>query len=206
MSFTFTGLLVKFAGGSFAGKKASLIREPNPPKLVPQETARRLFTGPFGTGRELKKSLKLSKTPAPNAVLVKGASARSLSLTGRSVRNCLRFDQKLSGMSRAGAPNLGTADAGTGMAGRSPEADTPGFVTSGGTRLTIRPGTIFPLIRRSFSALGVLNRYDSTRPGKVARPQPLTPTPNHCNIRNSTAFRSFWLHTGIKVRQPKDGF
>src|SRR5580693_9476541 len=116
MSFTFTGLLVKFAGGSFAGKKASLMREPNPPKLVPQETARRLFTGPLGTGRELKKSMKLSKTPAPKAVFVKGASARSRTLTGRSVRNCLRFDQKLSGMRRAGAPNLGTAEAGTGTA------------------------------------------------------------------------------------------
>src|ERR1700726_492761 len=109
MSFTFTGLLVKFAGGSFAGKKASLIREPNPPKLLPQETARRLFTGPFGTGRELKKSLKLSKRPVPNPGFTNGASAHSLTLTGRSVKNCLRLDQKLSGMRSAVAPNLGTA-------------------------------------------------------------------------------------------------
>src|SRR5580704_12980656 len=116
MSFTFTGLLVKFAGGSFAGKNASLMREPNPPKFVPHDTASRLFTGPFGTGRELKKSLKLSKTPAPNPGFTNGASARSLTLIGRSVRNCLRLDQKLSGMSRAGAPNRGTAVAGTGTA------------------------------------------------------------------------------------------
>src|SRR6202040_427604 len=116
MSFTFTGLLVKFAGGSFAGKKASLIRAPNPPKLVPQETARRLFTGPFGTGRELKKSLKLSKTPVPNPGFTNGASARSLTLTGRSVRNCLRLDQKFVGMRMEGGPNLGTAVAGTGTA------------------------------------------------------------------------------------------
>src|SRR4029077_5430317 len=33
MSFTFTGLLVKFAGGSLVGKKTSLMREPNPPKF-----------------------------------------------------------------------------------------------------------------------------------------------------------------------------
>src|SRR5271168_644805 len=116
MSFTFTGLLVKFAGGSFGGKKASLRRIPNPPKFAPQETARRLFTGPFGTGRELKKSLKLSKTPVPNPGFTNGASARSRTFTGRSVKNCLRLDQKLSGMSSAGAPNLGTAAAGTGTA------------------------------------------------------------------------------------------
>src|SRR5580698_7119267 len=146
MSFTFTGLLVKFAGGSFAGKNASLMRDPKPPKFVPQETARRLFTGPFGTGRELKKSLKLSITPAPNTVFTKGAPGRSVTLTGRSVRNCLRLDQKLSGISRSGAPNLGTAAAGTGTASWSREADTPDFIASGGTRLTIRSGTIFPLV------------------------------------------------------------
>src|SRR5580765_2442331 len=145
MSFTLIGLLVKFAGGSFAGKKASLMRDPNPPKLVPQETASRLFTGPFGTGRELKKSFRLSKTPAPNAAFTKGAPGRFVTFTGRSVRNCLRLDQKLSGISRAGAPNRGTAAAGTGTAGLA-EPDTPGFFNSGGTRLTIRPGTIFPLI------------------------------------------------------------
>src|SRR5208282_1976870 len=144
MSFTFTGLLVKFAGGSFVGKKASLSRVPNPPKFVPHDTASRLFTGPLGTGRELKKSLKLSITPAPNTALTKGAPGRSVTLTGRSVRNCLRLDQKLSGIKRAGAPNLGTAAAGTGTACWAP--DTAGFVASGGTRLTIRSGTIFPLI------------------------------------------------------------
>src|SRR5271154_2670393 len=146
MSFTFTGLLVKFAGGSFAGKKASLSREPNPPKLVPQETASRLFTGPFGAELELKKSLKLLTTPAPNAGFTKGAPGRFATFTGRSVRNCLRLDQKLSGISSSGAPNLGTAEAGTGTASWSREADTPVFIASGGTRLTIRSGTIFPLI------------------------------------------------------------
>src|SRR5580658_10718187 len=111
MSFTFTGLLVKFAGGSFVGKNASLMRVPNPPKFVPHETASRLFTGPLGTGRELKKSLKLSNTPVPNPGFTNGASARSRTLTGRSVKNCFRFDQKLSGISRAGEPNFGTAAA-----------------------------------------------------------------------------------------------
>src|SRR5208282_3404104 len=111
MSRTLTGLLVKFAGGSFAGKKTSLMRLPKPPKFVPQETASRLFTGPLGTGRELKKSLKLSKTPAPNEGFTNGAPGRSLTLTGRSVRNCFRLDQKLSGISKSGAPNFGTAAA-----------------------------------------------------------------------------------------------
>src|SRR5258708_1642799 len=66
ISFTLTGLLVTRNGGSFAGKKTSLTRSPNPPKLVPQLTARRLFTGPFGMGRELKNSLRprRHRTPA----------------------------------------------------------------------------------------------------------------------------------------------
>src|SRR5580692_6917002 len=154
MSFTFTGLLVKFAGGSFVGKKTSLMRDPNPPKFVPQETARRLLTGPFGTGRELKKSLKLSNTPVPKPGLTNGASARSRTLTGRSVKNCLRLDQKFVGIRIEGGPNLGTAAAGTGTASCA-EADTPPLVASGGTRLTIRSGTIFPLVRRSWSAVRV---------------------------------------------------
>src|SRR5215472_16764102 len=96
MSFTRMGLLVKLAGGSFAGKKNSLMRPPKPPKLEPQETASRLFTGPLGAGRELKKSPRLEKTLPPKLVFTKGAPGRSVTLTGRSVRNCLRFDQKLS--------------------------------------------------------------------------------------------------------------
>src|SRR5271154_3502191 len=114
MSFTFTGLLVKFAGGSLVGKNASLSRVPNPPKFVPHATANRLFTGPFGTGRELKKSLKLSTTPVPNPGFTNGASARSRTLTGRSVRNCFRLDQKFVGIRIEGGPNLGTAAAGIG--------------------------------------------------------------------------------------------
>src|SRR5690242_4764207 len=105
ISFTRMGLLVKFAGGSFAGKNSSLMRPPNPPKFVSQDTASRLLTGPFGTGRELKTSFKLSNTPPPNAGFTKGAPGRFATLTGFSVRNCLRLDQKLSGISRGGAPN-----------------------------------------------------------------------------------------------------
>src|SRR5579862_6017553 len=153
MSFTLTGLLVKFAGGSFVGKKTSLMREPKPPKFAPHETARRLLTGPFGTGRDVKKSLKLSNTPVPNPGFTNGASARSRTLMGRSVKNCLKLDQKFVGIRIEGGPNLGTAPAGTGTTSRLPEADTPPFVASGGTKLTIRSGTIFPLIRRSWAAL-----------------------------------------------------
>jgi len=62
-------------------------------------------------------------------------------LIGLSIRNCLRFDQKLSGMRIAGASNFGTAEDGTGTAGLGPPEDTFGFVTPGGRRLINLPGT-----------------------------------------------------------------
>src|SRR5580704_262788 len=107
MSFTLIGLIPGGSGACFGGEKNSLMRVPKPPKFEPQATASLLFTGPLGTGLELKKSLRLSPTPVPNEVFVKGASARSRSLMGRSTKNCLRFDQKLSGMRISGVPNLG---------------------------------------------------------------------------------------------------
>src|SRR6266403_1609130 len=67
----------------------------------------------------------------------------SFTLTGRSVRNCFRFDQKLSGMRRSGFVNFGTADVGTGTAGPRPAEDTLGFVISGGSRLMNLPGTVY---------------------------------------------------------------
>src|SRR5579859_2290173 len=143
MSRTLMGLLVKFAGGNLAGKKNSFSRAPKPPKLLPQETASRLFTGPLGAGPERIKSLKFSTTPPPNAIFTNGASGRFFTFTGRSVRNCFRFDQKLSLRRILGAPNLGTAVAGTGTAGWLDE-ERPGFFNSAGTRLTIKPCTISP--------------------------------------------------------------
>src|SRR6266481_206974 len=110
MSFTFTGFTAKGRGACFGGEKNSLMRVPNPPKFDPHATARRLFTGPLGTGPELKKSFRLSTTPAPNDVFVKGASARSRTLIGRSMKNCFRLDQKLSGMRISGLTNFGTAE------------------------------------------------------------------------------------------------
>jgi len=110
MSFTRIGFTAKGSGACFGGEKNSLMRVPKPPKFDPQATASLLFTGPLGAGRELKKSLRLSPTPVPNDVCVNGASLRSRTLTGRSVRNCFRLDQKLSGMRISGAANFGTAE------------------------------------------------------------------------------------------------
>src|SRR5258708_12313704 len=93
ISFTLTGLLVTRSGGNFAGKKTSLMRSPNPPKFVPQLTASRLFTGPFGMGRELKNSLKFSKNPPPYDPGITGDRKFPLIFTGRPVRNSFTFHQ-----------------------------------------------------------------------------------------------------------------
>src|SRR6267143_2939159 len=120
MSFTLMGFTAKGRGGCFGGEKKSLTRVPKPPKFDPQATASLLFTGPLGAGREVKKSLRLSPRPVPKDVCVKGASLRSCTLTGRSVRNCFRLDQKLSGIRISGLANLGTAEDGTGTVGAAP--------------------------------------------------------------------------------------
>src|SRR5467141_3805438 len=143
MSFTLMGFTAKGRGGCFGGEKKSLTRVPKPPKFDPQATASLLFTGPLGAGREVKNSFRLSPTPVPKDVWVKGAPLRSRTLMGRSVKNCLRLDQKLSGMRMSGASNFGTAEAGTGTARSRPAADTLGFVISGGRRLINLPGTVF---------------------------------------------------------------
>src|ERR1700682_1190640 len=143
MSFTLIGFTAKGRGVCFGGEKKSLMRVPKSPKFDPQATASLLFTGPLGAGPELKKSLRLSPTPAPNDVCVKGAPLRSRTLMGRSVRNCFRLDQKLSGMRISGLVNFGTAEDGTGTAGPRPAADTLGLVISGGRRLMKLPGTVY---------------------------------------------------------------
>src|SRR5216683_5009007 len=143
MSFTFIGRIPGGRGACFGGEKKSLMRVPKPPKFDPQATASLLFTGLFEAGLELKNSLRFSPTPVPKDVCVKGASLRSRTLIGRSTRNCLRFDQKLSGMRIAGLANFGTAEYGTGIAGPRPAEDTFGFVISGGRRLMKLPGTVY---------------------------------------------------------------
>src|SRR5258708_18896390 len=112
ISFTLTGFTAKGSGACFGGEKNSLMRVPNPPKFDPHATASLLFTGPLETGPELKKSFRLSPSPMPNDVFVNGASARSRTFMGRSTRNCLRFDQKVSGMRISGLTNFGTAGEG----------------------------------------------------------------------------------------------
>src|SRR2546427_5304299 len=137
MSFTLIGLTAKGKGGCFGGEKNSLMRVPKPPKFDPHATASLLFTGPLAAGRELKKSFRLSPTPVPKDVCVKGASLRSRTLTGRSVRNCLRLDQKLSGMRMSGRSNLGTAEAGTGTPDSRPAASTFRLLILRGRRMII---------------------------------------------------------------------
>ncbi len=143
MSFTFIGRIPGGSGGCFGGEKKSLIRSPNPPKFAPQATANLLFTCRLDAGRGCKNSARLPMTPEPKVVCEKGASLRSRTLIGRSTRNCLRFDQKLSGMRMSGLVNLGTAEAGTGTPGFRPAEDTLGFVISGGRRLIKLPGTVY---------------------------------------------------------------
>src|SRR2546421_3191469 len=130
MSFTLIGLTAKGKGACFGGEKNSLMRVPKPPKFDPHATASLLFTSPLAAGLELKKSFRLSPTPLPKEVCVKGASLRSRTLTGRSMRNCLRLDQKLSGMRMSGRSNLGTAEAGTGTALSPPGPGNLGVVIS----------------------------------------------------------------------------
>src|ERR1051325_10183271 len=112
ISFTLMGLMPGGRGGCFGGEKKPLMREPNPPKFVPQLTANLLLTRRFPPGVGRRDSARLPKKPAPKDVCVKGASLRSRTLMGRSVRNCLRLDQKSSGTRIFGLPNLGTYGAG----------------------------------------------------------------------------------------------
>src|SRR5882762_257835 len=143
ISFTLIGFIPGGRGACFGGEKKSLSRLPNPPKFDPQATASLLFTRPLDAGPGRKNSARLPAIPEPKFVCVKGASLRSRTLTGRSVRNCFRFDQKLSGMRISGAANFGTAEYGTWTAGSRPAEDTLGFVISGGNKLIKLPGTVY---------------------------------------------------------------
>src|SRR5215470_6567213 len=126
---------------TLVGEKNSRNCSKNPPKFPPQSTSRRLFTGRLAARGAAKKNRKFSPKPEPNEFLVKGTSLRSTILTGRSIRNCFRFDQKLFGISRAGAWKSGTACAGTGIA--SSRRESPGFLVLVGRML--EPGTVVPL-------------------------------------------------------------
>src|SRR6266581_6148243 len=143
MSFTFIGRIPGGSGACFGGEKKSLSRSPNPPKFAPQATASLLLTRPLDAGPGRKNSARLPAIPEPKFVCVKGASLRSRTLTGRSVRNCFRFDQKLSGMRRSGFVNFGTAEDGTGTAGPRAAEDTLGLFTERGKRLIKLSGTVF---------------------------------------------------------------
>src|SRR5262249_26672183 len=104
----------------------------------------------------------------PKLVCVNGASLRSRTLMGRSVKNCLRLDQKSSGIKIAGRPNLGTC-AGrawfVGLAGCEPVVDTLAFGAEGGTSLLILPGTVYPLNIDGL-ALPLVSLRDRIPPGR----------------------------------------
>src|SRR5258707_6469153 len=143
ISFTLIGFIPGGRGACFGGEKKSLSRLPNPPKIDRQATASPLFTCRLAAGRGRKNSARLPAIPEPKFVCVKGASLRSRTLTGRSTRNCLRFDQKLSGMRIAGLANFGTAEGGTETAGAGPEPDTLALLSSRGRRSIKLPGTVY---------------------------------------------------------------
>src|ERR1700679_157390 len=93
ISGTATGLLVVRSGGSFGGEIVSRRFCQKPPRPAFQLTSRSEFTGPRGAG--LKNSLKLSFRLSPNAGCLKTSDLLATTLTGRSVRNSLRFEKKL---------------------------------------------------------------------------------------------------------------
>src|SRR3989442_13739293 len=117
-------------GPAPGGKKNPGWPPPTPPKLAPHATSSLLFIRRLGDGPDLKNSQRLPPIPEPKDVCVKGASLRSRMLTGRSVRNCFRFDQKLSAMRISGLPNFGTALAGTGIGAVAPAFGALGLFTA----------------------------------------------------------------------------
>src|ERR1700730_435656 len=132
------------SGGTFDGEKNSLMRYPNPPKFAPQFTARRLLIGPFGTGRERKKSFRFSLKPPPYWSGISVECTLGLILMGFSVRNCLRLDQKPSVTTRSGVWKSGKAEAGTGTACGALGFGAAGLLISGGKRLIKLLGTCSP--------------------------------------------------------------
>src|SRR5215510_13481158 len=104
ISCTRTGFTSKGSGACLVGEKNSLIREPNPPKPSTQPVESRLFPVLLGTGRRVKNSLTLFQKPSPYWEGISADFASPRILTGRSNKNCLRFDQKLSGISMGGRP------------------------------------------------------------------------------------------------------
>src|SRR5260370_38785997 len=98
------GLMAGGRGAGLDGWKNSFRRSVKLPKLPPQSTSRRLLTIVLETAGAEKKKRRLSRMPEPKVFLVKGTSLRSVILTGRSVTNCFRLDQKVSGIHVHGRP------------------------------------------------------------------------------------------------------
>src|SRR6516162_8153525 len=166
MSLTFTGWIPGGRGAGLEGLKNSLRRSLKPPKLPPQSTSRRLLTTFFETLGAERKNLRFSAIPEPKAFLVKGTSERSTILTGRSKRNCLRFDQKSSGMRWAGVPKSGIAESDTGTICSGPER--LGFLNSSGRRL-ISPATCFPRVLDAYDPSKVRPTVGFRQTGKRLR-------------------------------------
>src|ERR1700735_5706837 len=92
MSFTATGLLVTFRGGSFGGEISSF-RFRQRLGVSFQLISRSLLTGPRGARR--KNSLKLSAVVSPNPAMLKTGARSPRTLTGRSVRKSFRLEARL---------------------------------------------------------------------------------------------------------------
>jgi hypothetical protein len=191
------------------GERNSFIRLPNPPKPSTHPVESLLSDWPFGARRPLKNSLTFSQKPPPYSVGIKDDFTSPRTLTGRSKRNCFRLDQKLSGISIAGRPNLGTREEDPGVV----VADSAAGGRRGGPKLSIVPGT-FPALRANLSrfAVRLADRFTVTLSidalpaypaspsvrfppdGIGCTPVRLTPYSIHCNIRTYTTFRCFPPH------------
>src|ERR1700730_19099119 len=108
------------SGAGLLGEKNSFNRSGKLPKLPPQSTSSRLLIGAFDAAGADRKNRRFSFSPEPNEDFVNGTSSRSIILTGRSNRNCLKLDQKSSGIRCAGVPKSGSASRETGITSSGP--------------------------------------------------------------------------------------
>ena len=141
ISLTRTGFTSKGRGACLVGENNSFRRVPNPPKPSTQPVESLLFDCPFGTGRCLKNSPTFPQNPSPYSEGMSEDFTSPRIFTGRSKRNCFRFDQKLSGISIGGRPNRGTGELRAAFA-----PATSAFGRCDGPRLSIDPDK-FPALR-----------------------------------------------------------
>src|SRR5271168_121753 len=144
-------------GAGLLGEMNSFSRSRKLPKFPPQSTSNPLLIGAFEAGGADRKNLRFSLSPEPNDDFVNGTSLRSVILTGRSTRNCLRLDQKSFGIICAGLSKSGSASRDTGITSSGPVRF--GRLNSSGSKFN-GPGTVslYLILRRGSPADGSFNR------------------------------------------------